>query len=161
MKYRYADEEQLKRERKRKLLIRGKWRWELIDAVDTISKKTGRDMTALTFLCTDCEGETAKVYDWLFPDYPDKIKSFLESAGKGSWYGPGKDLIAHQLINLEGECMGKTKPASGEFSESNVIAYYISAPESKSEVYVGTSDSYKSQPISASSSVLDDDELPF
>jgi hypothetical protein len=117
------------------LFPEGEYGFQVTNAADDVSKKSGRDMIVLDVLLFNNDGSNRKVRDWLVPGtiYGDKkIFEFAKSAGILALYESGTfgaqdcvDKTGFAKVAIE---KGKPDPKGGTYPDKNVIRWYISKP---------------------------------
>ena len=117
------------------LFPEGEYGFQVTNAADDVSKKSGRDMIVLDVLLFNNDGANRKVRDWLVPGtiYGDKkIFEFAKSAGIIALYESGTfgaqdciDKTGFAKVSIE---KGKPDPKGGTYPDKNVIRWYISKP---------------------------------
>lgn len=120
----------------------GNYAFEVSNAVDTVSKSSGKDMMALTLNCYDTNGSIFTINDYLVPgtQYGDrKTFEFAASIGLGGKYATGQ-MTAEDVLGKGGWCkvkVGKSRPkadGSGDYPPKNEIAWYLDKePKQKAE----------------------------
>lgn len=110
----------------------GNYAFEVANAVDTVSKSSGKDMMALTLNVFDTSGAIFSVTDYLVPGTPygdRKTFEFAATIGLGGKYATG-NMTAEDVLGKGGWCkikIGKAskKPDGKEFPPKNEVAWYL------------------------------------
>jgi hypothetical protein len=133
----------------------GKYRFEVREAKETVSKK-GNEMLVVTLKIYLDNGDTRMLTDYLLEAFPKKLFNFCQVVGLSEEYAHG-DLRAHMLLGLTGFVKidvedERPKDGGGFWPEKNTVKDYV-----KDYVYPGAEEE---TPSSQNIDLIDDD-IPF
>jgi len=120
MKFEPKSQEQIEREN---LLPEGTYDFEVLDAVDTTSKK-GNEMIKVNLGLYQGDAMTWKVFDYLLPSMPAKLRHFCDTTGLLSKYEAGT-LGAVDCKGRAGKVKIVIKPAEGKYGPQNQVDDYV------------------------------------
>lgn len=107
------------------LLEIGDYDFEILDASEEISKKTGAEMLKLK-LAIYQNGESVKtIFDYIMDSIAFKLKHFSQAVGIIDKYNNG-DINAFDCIGRVGKCkIGIKIDKTGQYGPQNIILDYI------------------------------------
>ena len=108
------------------LLPAGVYPFEVIEAVDTLSK-VGNEMIKLKLMVFGPDGETPHVFDYLLEKLAYKLRHFAEFTGLLPQYEAG-ELTAIHCLNKQGYVKLAIEEQEG-FSPKNSVKDYVEKPE--------------------------------
>ncbi len=153
MKFSPKTDEEIKTERnKSALLPDGIYDYEVIEAVDTKSQKTGVDMIKLKLKVFVGESSSRTVWEYLMESNAAKLKQFCDSHGLQKAYASG-DVRAGHFMDLAGKAKIFTEKGKGGYEDANKVFAYI--------VPGGPLDKAESKPAATGKPVITDDDIPF
>lgn len=120
MKFTPATEEELA---KANLLEKGKYDFEVLNAEDAVSKKSGAEMIKLKLRVFDNKGGERHIFDYLLPSVPWKLRNFCEAVGLEDRYDAG-ELTSHDCIGRAAKVVIGVDDKSKEFPPKNVARDY-------------------------------------
>lgn len=134
----------------------GEYPFEVIEAEDTVSQKSGADMVKLTINVFNDDGKSRRVYDYLVgtPGGQFKVRGFAAATGLIDQYESG-EMEAIDMQGRTGKCKIKIDKGDGSFPEKNAIATYVAGP-----VTVGSVAKKTARAAGGGSQDLDD-AIPF
>jgi hypothetical protein len=106
------------------LLPDGKYHYEVIDAMDDVSKKSGNEMIKLILRIYDKQDKAHTVYDYLLSAMEFKLLHFCEANDLQSKYQSGS-LTAEDCISKKGIVEIYMQEASGSYGPKNSVRDYI------------------------------------
>lgn len=128
------------------LLPKGWYDFEVMDAQDAVSKKSGRDMIKLKLRVFNPNGGEKHVYDYLIETAPTHLFDFCESVGLETEYHQGT-LTAADCMGRAGRVQIAIDDRDKNYEPKNVAKNYASP---------------KSQALAPKKETDDDgDEIPF
>lgn len=140
------------------LLPVGEYPFEIVSALDKVSKNGGNEMVELTVKVYDLEGVGHQIFDYLVDTDKAayKTRHFAEATGLMPNYETG-NLPADVMVGRSGYCkLVIRKDKTGEYPDKNQIADYIKPK---------TGSTAAAAPVArASSAALSkelDDDIPF
>lgn len=105
------------------LLPAGVYQFEVVEAVDKVSK-SGNDMIALLLKVFRDDGDSfVFVNDWIMEKIPYKLAHFCAAAGITEKYESGV-LDADDCVGVYGACKVAIEPG-GDFPPKNVVKNYV------------------------------------
>lgn len=109
----------------RGILTPGHADFEVIEAIDTVSKSSGNPMIKLTLKAWDAEGRQGVVFDYLVSNAQWKIKNFFESIGRPETYDSG-NIDATLLVGATGKAeIEIQKDTTGKYGDQPKIKDYV------------------------------------
>lgn len=98
------------------------------NAEDTVSKKSGNPMLKLQVRIYAEDGGERVLFDYLMPAFPRKLSEFCKLTGLEAAYKAGA-LNAQDCIGRQGYVSVKITPAKDGFDPRNEIGFYCAKPE--------------------------------
>jgi hypothetical protein len=120
MRFEAKSEEQIEREN---LMPEGTYDFEVLSAEDTVSKK-GNDMIKVNLGLYQGEAMTWKVFDFLLPSMPAKLRHFCDTTGLLAKYEAGT-LGAADCKGRAGKVKIIIKPAKDGYGPQNGVDDYV------------------------------------
>lgn len=148
MQFTPKTEEQVSR-----LLAEGLYQYEVIKAVEKVSKNGNPMIELLLKIFDDESGRTSLVTDYLMvhPDMEHKIRHFCYSNDLVSNYEKGR-LDDVMCVGQVGKCRIRIrKDKEGKYPDKNVIADYVMNEETAQHIYNKA----------VHGQTMSDDEIPF
>lgn len=121
MKFKYEREEDLN---KFPLVPAGVYDFEVLSAIDDVSKSSGNEMIKLKIKFWDADGKEHIVFDYLLEAFKKKLKHFCENTGLTQKYESG-EILAEDVCNKCGVLKLGISPAKGDFPERNNVVDYL------------------------------------
>ncbi len=106
------------------LLPEGDYDFQVRNASDTTSKKTGNEMIKLELIVWSKEGKEHVVFDYLLEAMPHKVKHFADSVGIEHKYSAG-GYEASDCVNRSGKVKIIKEDGQGSFQAKNSVKDYI------------------------------------
>jgi hypothetical protein len=105
---------------------KGNYAFEILEASDEISKKTGKEMIKLKVKIFTDAGKSQNVFDYLLPDSMEyKLRHVAEACGLLADYEKG-EMEAYQFIGKTGYAkVGVSIDKTGAYPDKNQINDYI------------------------------------
>jgi hypothetical protein len=130
MNFNPQSEQELEEDRRKrmKILKKGEADFVVKTAKNAISKNND-EMIEMQVECTDADGMTKVVRDWLHPAMPHRIRHFCYATGLGSIYERG-ELDAEHCGGRGGRCMIQVEH-SEQYGDQNKIKDYVVADQTK------------------------------
>jgi hypothetical protein len=130
MNFNPQSEQELEEDRRKrmKILKKGEADFVVKTAKNAISKNND-EMIEMQVECTDAEGVTKVVRDWLHPAMPHRIRHFCYATGLGAVYERG-ELDAEHCGGRGGRCMIQVEH-SEQYGDQNKIKDYVVADQTK------------------------------
>ena len=166
MNYQPKNEQQLREEReaKRQLLdVKATYEFDVVNATETTSKSSGKDMLVLT-LDVHHEGGTKRFTDYIVCDQDDKLFSFCKSIRCLEAYHHGT-FGPDDCAGTNGQCKlgiekGSAAPDGGFYPDKNKVRQYVDGDAEiagkTAPAMAGTNGGSKFTPPKD-----DDDDIPF
>ena len=126
---------------------KGEYAFEILEAEDTTSNNTGKDMIKMKVKLFNDAGKSQNVYEYLLPDVMEyKLRHCAEACDLLAEYEKG-ELEAYTLVGKTGYCkVGVSVDKTGQYPDKNsIVDYIVGKPESKKDL----------------KEVLKDDSMPF
>lgn len=128
----------------------GVYDFEIVNAIDTVSKSSGNDMIKLMINFYDNEGKLKSIDDYLLESMAYKLRHAAEACGLLKKYESG-ELEAEDFVGKTGKfklviSKGRPKPDGGVYPDKNDVKDYII-------------DGKATKPVKAKPAV--DDGIPF
>lgn len=101
----------------------GIYSFEVLKAVDTVSKSSGKDMLALTLKLFDGD-KTCLVNDYITEKVEFKLKHFCDATGLEKAYESG-EVQAKDCLGKGGKVKIKIGKAQGEYAAKNEVKDYV------------------------------------
>ena len=129
------------------LLPEGEYPFQVMNAADDVSKKSGKEMIVLDLVVFAPDGANRKVRDYLVPSTPygeKKIYEFAKSVGILAMYESGT-FTAQDCVEKTGYAKisidkGKENPKGGMYPDKNAVKWYtvkaggVPTPEIKADM---------------------------
>jgi hypothetical protein len=112
-----------------KLLKKGEADFVVKSGLDKLSQKDSTEMIELQVECTDADGTTKVIKDWLHPAMEHRIRHFCYATGLGAVYERG-ELTAEHCEGRGGRCMIDLEK-SDKYGDQNKIKDYVVADQTK------------------------------
>lgn len=131
MNFTPKSEQTLEEERRKrmKVLKKGEADFVVKSGLDKLSQKDSTEMIELQVECTDAEGTTKVIKDWLHPAMEHRIRHFCYATGLGAVYERG-ELTAEHCEGRGGRCMIDLE-TSDKYGDQNKIKDYVVADQTK------------------------------
>lgn len=135
------------------LLPKGDYDYEVAEAIDTTSKKSGAEMISLKLRIYHGEGGGRLVNDYLLESMAGKLKSFCDSHGLQRQYEAGTLCAADCIERTGSVAIGIEKDKSGKYPDKNTVFRYVAKAGETREQGKPNSDHFAGG--------IDDDPVPF
>jgi hypothetical protein len=131
MNFTPKSETQLEEDRRKrmKVLKKGEADFVVRSAVNKLSQKDSTEMIELQVECTDADGTTKVIKDWLHPAMEHRIRHFCYATGLGAVYERG-ELDAEHCEGRGGRCMIVVEK-SDQYGDQNKVKDYVVAEQTK------------------------------